>query len=270
MRILYTLLLLIASSSTIAQAPFEGKIRYTVAAYEKDGNGEIIIYFGKPGIRLEMTEAKRPDKKQDIIIFNFDSGSIITLRPGNVYQTKPLKKKLPISLPAAKQIAGFQTIPVSMEEMPKEWGGLFGSSILYPASDLAYQIPETYSNNPELLMINKGRIVLGGDFFFPNYPSDDWPVDKSKDSATVPQKLLSVTANEVIRQPLDPSLFVAPSDYTKETFDYYTDSTLVDTATIYTDTAANYPVKPSSKKNKKPMKKGSTKTKQQAIRRKND
>jgi len=277
MRILYILLLLVISSSLFAQAPFEGKIRYTVTTYDKSGNGIMTIYFGKPGMRLEFTEEKRPEFIQEVLIINFDSGSIFTLRPSKNYKSSPLKKKARPPLPEAKEIAGFKISPVSIESagLTGDMAGIFGSSVLYAAEDLLYTIPDSYAATPELLMINKGKIVLGGDFYFPNYPADDWPVDKKKDSAAEQHKVFSVRANEVIRQPIDPSLFVIPADYAKESFDYFTDSTTVDTTAFYpsADTAypnTTYPVSPSPKKSKKPTKKNPTKTKQQATRRKND
>lgn len=271
MKILCTLLLLSITTLLSAQTPFEGKIRYTATMYDKPEKGEVIIYYGKPGIRLEFIELKKPQATPEILIINFDSGSIFTLRPANTYRSAVLKKK-PQALATSKEIAGFKTLAVSIDAagMGGNLAGIFGSSTLYAANDLLYPIPVGYSSAPELLMITNGKIVLGGDFYLPDYSSGEWPRGETTDSSRKQQKLFSVVATEVSRQPLDHSLFVVPADYTKESTDYFTDSAMVDTTGIYADTTVSYAVKPPSKKNKKPSKKAPSKSKQQALRRKND
>jgi hypothetical protein len=272
MKFLAALLLLFSTVTLSAQPSFEGKITYRVTTYEKSENGIMTIYFGKPGIRLELHEEKIPEQVQQYIIINFDSGLVYSYRPGNTYGSSPLKRKAQNALQAEKDIAGFKTTAVSLATpgMPRNLMGLFESSTLYAANDLSYTIPNAYSAAPELLMIYMDKIVLGGDFFTPNYSSNEWPVDRTKDSAAN-QIVLSVLATEVVRQAVDPGLFLVPAGYTKETVNYFTDSTITDTVVTYSDTTATvYPANPSLKKNKKPSKKASTISKQTATRSKND
>ena len=138
---------------------------------------------------------------------------------------------------------------------------MFGSSVLYPASDLSYTVPTMYLANPELMRVNNGKIVLGGEFFYP----EDLYKELPGDSAQKNKFLIRAMATRVVPQKLDPSLFVAPAGFKEWTYDYGVDSTA-----MILDSSVVAPVKPPAKnKKKQPAKKG-TSTKESATRRKND
>ena len=282
MKHLLTVFLFSIAINTFAQTPFEGKIEYNVSVPEKDGNGIMLIYFSKPGIRLEFIESNRPLKLQETVIINLDSGKIFTLNTSEKEYTESLlKKKHSSLLPLNKTIAGFNTAPVTVE-FPAARGSLysiFSDPVLYPANDLYYVVPEMYKQNPELMMVYKGRIVLGGEFFMPEYPDNQWNLNKTIDNAQQRKNVFTVFANKATAEPLAPSLFVVPADYTKEKdYQYGRDSAWVmpDTTVPYladttymVDSVYTPQQKAPARKKKSPPSKKST-TKQNSIHRKDD
>ncbi|HYO20927.1 MAG TPA: hypothetical protein VER36_00895, partial [Flavisolibacter sp.] len=180
------------------------------------------------------------------------------------------KRQPPASMTAGKKIAGFTTEVVRTEftGMSKDIIDIFGSSVLYASTDLHYTIPPLYSRNPQLLMVNGGKIVLGGDFFLPDYPYAD--TGNGKDTTRENQLLFTVRADQVIPQKLEASLFSVPDGFEKWSYNYEYDSTMVDSTAMYLDSAAAAPQKPTTKKNKKTPSKKKATTKQSATRRKGD
>ena len=254
-----------------AQLPFEGKIIYTVTLPEKESNDEMMIFFGKAGIRLQINGTKKSGKMQEVIIVNLDSGKIFTLKPAEKqYSISILKQRLHRILPALTTIAGFTTTPTTLESsgMTGSLSSVFTEPILYPANDLFYPIPELYIGNPELMMIHKDRIILGAEIFNPEYSERQWNLNKTIDTANERTPLFKVMAHQVFREQLDPSLFTVPPGFTKiDQYDFSSDSTYT-TTTV--DTSFMEPQKPVLLKGKKSPSKKKQSTKQNAMRRKND
>ena len=254
---------LLAANHLLAQSSFEGKIRYTVTSQEKPSNAELTIFFGKPGFRLEIVDTDKIDKEPETLIINLDSGKIFTLMTDKKYKETILRKqKTPTSL-VGKTIAGYATQAVSPEfiGLPRDFTSLFGNSILYTSNDLKYAVPAEYKGCPELMMVNDGKIVLGGDFFF----SEDAYPDLRNDTVKDKDVLFRVLAEQVIPQKIEDSLFLLSPGYVKWSYDYSMDTTIMET-----DTALIEPAKPLRKNNKKHPKKKKPTTKQSATRHKND
>ena len=257
-------LLLFTASKLFAQTSFEGKVRYTATSVEKPNDATLTIYFGKPGIRLEIIEANKADREPETLIINLDSGKIFTLVTNEKkYKETILKKQIGPKTLAGKNIAGYTTKAIRPEfnGMSRDFTSLFGNAILFAADDLRYTIPVEYLGCPELMMVNNGRIVLGGDFYFP----EEAYTDLAKDTLKEKDALFRVTANEVLPQKIPDSLFQLSAGYEKWSYDYSLDSTAT-----YSDTAAMEPVKPNVQPKKKAPKKKSSTTKQNATRRKNE
>src|SRR5215207_5958410 len=78
MKYIFIALLSCFGHTAFSQTQFEGKINYDITSAEKNGNGQMTIFFGKPGIRLEALQANGKNESE-IIIINLDSGKIYTL-----------------------------------------------------------------------------------------------------------------------------------------------------------------------------------------------
>jgi hypothetical protein len=252
------------------QTQFEGKIIYKATGTEKNDSGYLTIYFSKPGIRLELVEAKRPGKNVEAIIINLDSGKIFNLNPDEKkFKESLLKRKSAKTELVSKTIAGFSTNPLVLEFSSfAPIASFLKEPVLHVANDLHYTVPDLYEGNLELVMVQKNKIVLGAEFFI-DESAEEWnpgnPIEKKKN-------IFNVLAITVANEKLDPALFVISEGYTKrEPYDYSMDST-----TAILDTTAVYPadsvgmqeyVSPVKKKKSTPSKKKSS-TKQNAVRNK--
>lgn len=266
------------SLNAASQTPFEGKIIYTATGSEKPDSGYLTIYFGKPGIRLELVEARRPDKVLEPIIINLDSGKVFELKhESKTYKQTILKKREPKPDLTAKKIAGFDTRPKVFDFSP--FGPLMSflqEHVLHVSDELNYPVPEIYDGNFELIMVQKGKIVLGAEFY--TVEEIAWPVNDTM--AAKRKNIFSVFAKEVIRQPVDPALFAIPPDYSQtEPHDYRMDSisVMLDTTVPYladttymADDLYTPKQKTLQKKKKTPPKKKPVTSKQKPVGRKED
>ena len=264
MKYINLLCFFLIAANLSAQTPFEGKIIYTAKSPEKPSEGELTIYFARPGIRLEIKEANKPDKEPETVIINLDSGKIFTLMINEKqFKESELKKLHPVKASGSKTIAGFNTQAVNPEYsgMTSDITRLFGNAVLYPASELYYPVPSHYKAAPEFMMIHNGKIVLGAEYFFSNDESSNFENDTSKKE----QALFTVMANQVSSQKLDPSLFIVPADYKKWSYDYRTDSVAMEL-----DSSVVIPANPPVKSKKKQPAKKNSGSKQKPVGRKNE
>jgi hypothetical protein len=216
MRYLFTTLLLTAVVPLFAQKPFEGKIVYEVRSKADNKKAAMTIYFGRNNMRLEFIDSATK-RQEDIILINLDSATIVTLKPNKSYKTSQLKRiTSKTSIDTVKSIAGYEVERIALSS-----SGLFGilssvinDPVLYVAKDLFYPVPGIYKGNPELLMINRNRIVIGAEFSFPS--EGQWNLKKGMEPEASDAGKVSAFAYLVQSQSLDISLFQIPIGYEKQ------------------------------------------------------
>lgn len=245
-----------------AQTSFAGKIVYTLHTPKEKNDASLIVYFGKNRLRLGFAENGQNVSKEYIIVA-LDEGTVTAVDSlQKNFRIKNLRKETPQTT-GTKTIAGHKTSPVKHEPaMNGLWGGFFGQTVFQTADDLYYPVPERYKNNPEVIMVQNGRVVLGAEIkpvstlFGKEYTAAD-SVDAEKD-------VITAEAVEVVNQQMDPALFQLPAGFTAYQPD--TTNTPPDTLPASTETM---PSKPLNKKKKTPAKNGPT-NKPSALRRKNE
>jgi len=95
---------------TSAQKQFEGTIIYNLHSNEgkEKDDAELIITFGKNGIKLKVSDGKSSD--QSVLMLNFDSGRVYTMEISNkMYRSRRLFTNEKAELPEDKTIAGYKT-----------------------------------------------------------------------------------------------------------------------------------------------------------------
>lgn len=248
-----------------AQTSFTGKIVYNLHTPKEKTDASLIVYFGQNRLRLEFAENGQNASK-DYVIVALDEGTVTTLDSlQKSYRIKNLRKETPERM-QPKTIAGHRTSPV---KYASGWngllGGFFGQTIFQVADDLYYPIPEAYKNNPEVMMVQNGRVVLGAEIKPVNRLYDK--AYTAADSVDAEKDVITAEATEVVSQQMDPALFQIPAGFTAHRYDDYKDSVtdaLLDTVATTADTT---PPKPLNKKKKAPAKNGSI-SKPSATRRK--
>lgn len=244
-----------------AQKKFEGTIIYSIHEGKKEQ--ELTAMFGRPGIKLKFREGNEYDK--EVVLINLDSGVVYTLNESEktfratYLKTKQLQQKQ--DLPE-KTIVGYNTKPIDIASNIGNYGYLAsigGNFILYRSDSLFYPVPEKYSVNPELIIVNNNNIVLGASINMDNSLNPDM-VDDSTNYES--QGMLSIEAREIKWQPIDEKEFQVPLDYKKFSYnDYSPDSTALIDTTFATDTVLEKPAKPAQKPATKQNSKPKTKTK---------
>jgi hypothetical protein len=287
MKSLFTTIALFISQLLLAQEFFEEMIKYSVkTSLPLHGSmikeeGALHIQFAPNKIRLEFLELNKEANEPGYLI-DLDSGKVFTVdRNDKTYTVKKLTKRKPSAeVSESKTIAGFATTSISLGEISLPGffsNALSAKSILRVADKLTYNLPEEYVGNTELIMVQKGKIALGADFYI--MPQFDFPVgDTTADDA-----FLIFEAKEILPQSIDRASLSIPTDFVLRTpFDYTTDTVAVsvDTTVVMADTVYG-PVdtmgleqykqyKSTAPKKKKSPKKKPSSAKENATRRKND
>jgi hypothetical protein len=141
-------------------------------------------------------------------------------------------------------------------------GGMLGSSsvIFYVADSLYYYIPAAFIGNKELLMVQKGRIVLGAEIQIAN------PYSDPADSASKSTNIITAEAVDIKPMAINEHEFFIPADFVDRKDVPYTEP--VDSTVAVADTVAVAPPvkKPVKKKPVKPAPRKSASTPKAAIR----
>lgn len=244
--------LLSAFVIVFGQKRFEGIIVYTIHDNEGKGDHELTALFGRAGIKVKYRE--KDDYDKDILLISLDSGVIYTINESaKTFTAKNLLvRQLHRDLPD-KMIAGYNTRAVDMSDklsFLQSLRGLGGKLILYPSDSLFYPVPDKYSANPELVIVNNSHIVLGADFTI-GVPSVEEDNEQEDSTDTRYQTMVNIFAKEITWRSFDEKEFQVPPGYTFNQHsydDYLSDSTIVrDTADVMADTVATKPLPPVSK-----------------------
>lgn len=257
-----------------AQSYFQGKIEYNLHAERDKDDASLTIYFGVNTIRLQLRE-KMQDSAKEYVLINLDSGKIYTVTPGQQqYKERSLLSGIRPTSFSPKDIAGFRTTPV----MPTGWGlsypsfitSLLPNTVLYVADNLGYKIPEKYAGNPELMMVQKGKIVLGAEIFGMD---EDYSGKRPADSLRFDKPSARITATAITPMAVNGDLLKVPSGYTlpqPPSEEEYADMMAADSLdSVVSSQKAIDPSKkmPVKKPKKSPTKKKTTAAKSSATRR---
>lgn len=256
------------SLSAFAQSAFTGKIVYNLRTPKEKTEASLIAFFGKDRLRLEFAENGQTVSK-DYIIIALDEGVMITVDSvQKSYRMKKLRKERS-AIMKNKTIAGYKTSPVkSQSGMSGLPGGFFGEAVFQVADDLYYPVPEGYQNNPELMMVQNGHVVLGAEIRPGNYLYDREYT--AADSVDAEKDIITAEAVELVKQQMDSGLFQIPAGFALRHPDYYRDSVgtamldSLDSAVVVTP-----PQKPFKRKKPTQENKKTPSQKSPAYRRKN-
>ncbi len=194
-KILFVLLAVFTGIVANAQKAFEGKVVYNLHASNDDkGDAELTVYFAPNRIRLSFKEKAEPDPKY--ILINLDSGKIYTINmEDKEFKVKKLVQS-EIQPTVSRTILGYKTSSVIPEQggISGLMGGIFGrsSAVFYVSDSLVFNIPAIYANNPELLVVNKGHIVLGASV---NFKGGIY--EEAEEDSTAKGNIITIEAKEV-------------------------------------------------------------------------
>lgn len=257
-KILFVLLAVLTVGMANAQKNFEGKVVYNLHASNDDkGDAELTVFFAPNRLKLIFKEKAEPDPKY--ILVNLDSGKIYTINTEDKeFKVKKLVQS--VAQPAeSKTILGYKTSSVVPEQggIGGLMGGLFGrsSAVFYVSDSLHFTIPAIYANNPELLVVNKGHIVLGASI---NFTGGIY--GEAEEDSTAKGNIITVEAKEITPMMISKADLEIPDGFTLRVpapvTELAADSTMAyDTTTLAAVDTTAYPkqVKPAVKK--KPVKK---------------
>lgn len=252
-----------------AQKDFEGKIVYLLHNdTKKNEDAELTILFAKNKIRLSLKDKKdsASDLDYSTSIINIDSGKIFTLNTyDSSYSAKKLIEKHSLETPTRKLIAGYAATSY-IEDSKMSILGYFKRSsnlVFYISDSLNYTLPEKYSINPEFLMINKNKIVLGAEMYV------DFSAWSDENDSTKNDGRISIEATRILPMQMPDSAFEIPSYYFNSK-DRYGGYAMADSTKLIMDSVVKAPKKQTTKKggHKPPPLKKTTPIKSSAIIRK--
>jgi hypothetical protein len=261
---------LFVSSIVTAQKNFEGSVTYRLHSNSGEKqDAELKVLFGNKKLKLFFKEKDEYEKETLVVLL--DSAAVYNVNVvEKTFKRSTLTLSSPEQKPQKKLINGYTTTPYQPEStgVGSLLGGMLGSSsvIFYVADSLHYYIPGAFIGNKELLMIQKGKIVLGAEIQIAN------PYNDPADSNSKITNIITAEAIDIRPMAIDENEFFIPADFVdrKDLPDpVYVDSAgvAVDTSAVGIDSALA-PVKKAVKK--KPAKPTTPKPKgtSKAIRRK--
>ncbi len=200
--------------SAAAQSSFEGMIIYRIRpAKENNGKIELVALFGKNAIRLKFKENDFFDKEE--LLIRLDSGKVYKLNTRQkIYSQYLLEEWSPQDLNLSdKVIAGYKTRPElqtsnGIVRALQGYYGSVGQLVTYPAAELRFAIPDKYNNNPELLMVDNNRIVLGLSVYRPGNSQEENEVAGEQQ-----KELLVVEASEITTMAIPEADFFVPPGF---------------------------------------------------------
>src|ERR1051325_841939 len=133
--------LIVLFNICFAQKQFEGTISYTLHSNEEKKDAELLVSFGKNGIKLKFREKENFD--DEVILVNLDSGKVYTVNVAEkTYRAKKLMVEQKEDMPADKMIAGYKTkaIDISGGSALGAIGGMLGGGkfVVFAADSLLY------------------------------------------------------------------------------------------------------------------------------------
>lgn len=223
MKWIFFFLIALVANTTFAQVPFEGMIKYSVRSSlvlhgsSVKNESFLLVWFGASKIKFQFIEPEKQIKAPSYTLIDLDSGLVYSVEPESAtYIYHRLSEREPgADVPPTKTIAGYSTKSTSINEMDitgKLSNMLSSKTIFYVADNLSYSIPEKYSGNAELLMVQKGKIVLGSDFYF-SFNTYNFQVDEKEETEINQSNFATIEAREVVAQKLDPAIFLLPANY---------------------------------------------------------
>jgi hypothetical protein len=255
---------LFISAIVYAQKNFEGTVTYRLHSNSGDKqDAELKVLFGNKKLKLFFKE--KEIYENDALVVLLDSALIYNVNVvEKTYKRSSLTLSSPEQKPQKKLINGYTTTPYQPENtgVSSLLGGMLGSSsvIFYVADSLYYYIPGAFIGNKELLMIQKGKIVLGAEIQILN------PYSDPADSASKSTNIITAEAMDIKPMAIDENEFFIPADFVDRKDMTYTEP--VDSTVTVADTVAVAPPakKPVKKKPAKPAPPKSTSTPKAAIR----
>ena len=211
---------LFLTNLALAQKQFEGKIIYNLHASmdEKKGepDAELTAVFSSNKMKLYFKKEGKDDP--EAIILNMDSGKIYTVNSEiKRYSVKDLKEKPAAQPMSSRTFVGYKAMPVQANEngLGSLLGGVFASSefTFFVSDSLIFNVPEKYSRNAELILVNKNHLVLGADIKLGAFMG-------SEGDAESKENLITAAATMISPMPISPAEFVIPSDYINKIDDF--------------------------------------------------
>jgi hypothetical protein len=238
------------------QQNFQGTIVYNLHASKEKNDAELTIQFGPNKIKVKFKEKQEYDKTY--LLIDLDSAKIFTINTEEkTFKSKPIEEVKPLQTIAPKTIAGYATTP-ALQEGRKSNGILAflftGNTILYPANDLYFAVPQKYAGNPELIMIQNNHIVLGADITMGS------SFGGGEDESNPALMMINVEAKNVQNGTLDVADFMIPQGFTKEVRHNWPMTDSVDVAVDSLDSVGVIDAPKSEPSSKKPAPKPKTAT----------
>jgi hypothetical protein len=250
---------LFISGIVSAQKNFEGTVIYSLHSSSGDKqDAELKVLFGNKKLKLFFKE--KDEYEKDALVVLLDSAIIYNINVvEKTFKRSTLTLSSPEQKPQKKSINGYTTTPYQPENtgVGSLLGGMLGSSsvIFYVADSLYYYIPAAFIGNKELLMVQKGKIVLGAEIQIAN-PYND-PADSNAKSTNI----ITAEAIDIKPMAINENEFFIPADFVDRKDVPYTE-TVDSTVAVVVDTVAVAPP-PRAKKTvkKKPAKPAPPKSK---------
>jgi hypothetical protein len=255
---------LFISSIVSAQKNFEGSVTYRLHSNSGEKqDAELKVLFGNKKLKLFFKE--KDEYEKDALVVLLDSAAVYNVNAvEKTFKKTTLTLTAPEQKPQKKLINGYTTTPYQPENtgVGNLLGGMLGSSsvIFYVADSLHYYIPVAFIGNKELLMIQKGKVVLGAEIQIAN------PYNDPADSASKSTNIITAEAFDIKPMAINESEFFIPADFVDRKDMVYTEP--VDSTATVVDTVAAAPPakKPVKKKPAKPAPRKSKSTSKAAIR----
>jgi hypothetical protein len=257
-QLFFIVITLFISGIASAQKNFEGTVTYRLhsGSGEKQ-DAELKVLFGIRKIKLLFKEKDEYEKESLLVLL--DSAAVYNVNVvDKTFKRSTLTLTAPEQKPQKKLINGFTTTPYQPENtgVGSLLGGMLGSSsvIFYVADSLHYYVPAAFVGNKELLMVQKGKIVLGAEIQIANPYID--PADSNSKSTNI----ITAEAIDIKPMTIDENEFFIPADFVDRKDMTYTEP--MDSSVVVVDTVAVAPPPPAKKTvKKKPAKPAPTKSK---------
>jgi hypothetical protein len=252
------LITLFISGIVSAQKNFEGTITYRLHSNSGDKqDAELKVLFGIKKLKLLFKE--KDEFEKDALIVLLDSTAVYNINVvEKTFKKTTLTLLAPEKKPEKRLINGYATTPFQPEStgLGSLMGGMLGASsvVFYVADSLNYYIPGAFIGNKELLMIQKGKIVLGAEMQFVN------PYSDTEDSASKNPNIITAEAIDIKPMAINENEFFIPADFVDRKDMIYPEP--MDSTVVMVDTVAVAAPPPAKKTiKKKPAKPASPKSK---------
>ena len=267
MRVLVLFVAIFFSHLLQAQTPFQGKVVYVLKAEGEKKDAELSIYFAPNKIKMRFREDA--DYNKNYTLIDLDSGKVYYIdEDEKTFRVRKLFEEQKPGPVLDKSILGHQTTAVAIPSgAPSVLKGMAsGAVVFYISKEHYFPVPQKYAGAPELMVVQKNYIVLGGTLTAGN-PFADFEEDEGLEKGGM---AIIAEAKEILPAVYPGIEFRVPEGYSRarrHNYDY-TDSTVMlsDTTTIAVDSVFVQP--PAPKPKQKPAPKKTTQVKGEAAKRK--